>query len=105
MTTGLGRWTGLVAAAVLVALPALAADQVTFGTNWKAQAEHGGYYQAVVDGTYASHGLEVTIRQGGPNIHHPQLLAAGDRQSVVGGKRVSVRVNLGGGRIIKKKKK
>ena len=57
--------------------PAVAADKVTFGTNWKAQAEHGGYYQAVAAGIYAKHGLDVTVRQGGPQINHPQLLAAG----------------------------
>jgi NitT/TauT family transport system substrate-binding protein len=56
---------------------AWALDAVTFGTNWKAQAEHGGYYQAVADGTYERHGLEVTIRQGGPQVNHSQLLAAG----------------------------
>ena len=57
--------------------PAMALDQVTFGTNWKAQAEHGGYYQAVATGLYEEHGLEVTIRPGGPQVNHPQLLAAG----------------------------
>ena len=40
------------------------AEPVTFGTNWLAQAEHGGYYQAVADGTYEACGLEVTIMQG-----------------------------------------
>ena len=52
-------------------------DKLTFGTNWKAQAEHGGYYQAVATGIYKKHGLDVTIRMGGPQINHPQLLAAG----------------------------
>lgn len=88
MAIGLWRLTGLATAAALaaaVAMPAWAADRVTFGTNWKAQAEHGGYYQAAVDGTYASYGLEVTIRQGGPNINHPQLLAAGKIDFNMGG--------------------
>ena len=31
-----------------------AQDKVSFGTNWVAQAEHGGFYQAVADGTYTS---------------------------------------------------
>jgi NitT/TauT family transport system substrate-binding protein len=57
--------------------PALALDEVTFGTNWKAQAEHGGYYQAVATGIYEDYGLDVTIRPGGPQVNHPQLLAAG----------------------------
>ena len=46
------------------AVPAMALDKVTFGTNWKAQAEHGGFYQAVADGTYEKYGLDVTIRPG-----------------------------------------
>ena len=54
-----------------------AADKVTFGTDWRAQAEHGGFYQALATGIYAQHGLDVTLRQGGPQINHAQLLAAG----------------------------
>ena len=57
--------------------PAFALDKVTFGTNWLAEAEHGGYYQAVVDGTYAKYGLDVTILQGGPQANNGLLLAAG----------------------------
>lgn len=57
--------------------PAQELDAVSFGTNWKAQAEHGGYYQAVATGIYEEHGLDVTIRPGGPQVNHPQLLAAG----------------------------
>src|SRR2546430_15824320 len=52
-------------------------DKLSFGTNWKAQAEHGGYYQAVATGIYKKLGLDVTIRMGGPQINHPQLLASG----------------------------
>ena len=54
---------GLAAGAAMAALagPALALDEVTFGTNWVAEAEHGGFYQAVVDGTYEKYGLKVTI--------------------------------------------
>lgn len=62
---------------ILIALPALALDKVTFATNWRAQAEHGGFYQAVVDGAYARYGLDVTIQQGGPQINARLLLAAG----------------------------
>lgn len=50
---------------------------VTFVTDWKAQAEHGGFYQALANGYYADAGLDVTIRQGGPGINVPQLLAVG----------------------------
>ena len=60
-----------------VASTAQALDEVTFGTNWKAQAEHGGFYQAVATGIYEKHGLGVTIRPGGPQVNHAQLLAAG----------------------------
>ena len=52
-------------------------DKVSFATNWVAQAEHGGFYQAVADGTYKKHGLDVTIMPGGPNANHRLLLAAG----------------------------
>jgi NitT/TauT family transport system substrate-binding protein len=54
-----------------------AADQVSFGTDWKAEAEHGGYYQAIATGIYEKHGISVTLRQGGPQVNHAQLLAAG----------------------------
>jgi NitT/TauT family transport system substrate-binding protein len=64
---------------------ALAADKVSFGTNWLAEAEHGGYYQAVVDGTYAKHGLEVTIVPGGPQVNNGLLLAAGKLDFYMGG--------------------
>ena len=58
-------------------LAASAADKVSFGLDWKAEAEYGGYYQAAATGIYAKHGLEVTIQQGGPNVNHAQLLLAG----------------------------
>ncbi|MDX2144195.1 MAG: ABC transporter substrate-binding protein [Rhodospirillaceae bacterium] len=56
---------------------AYSADKIAFGTDWRAQAEHGGFYQALADATYAAHGLDVTLRQGGPQVNHAQLLAAG----------------------------
>jgi NitT/TauT family transport system substrate-binding protein len=62
---------------MLAAAPALAADHVVFATNWKAQAAHGGFYQAVADGTYAKYGLDVEIRQGGPQVNNRPLLPAG----------------------------
>lgn len=51
--------------------------RVVFATNWKAQAAHGGFYQALVDGGYAAAGLEVEIRQGGPQVNNRPLLPAG----------------------------
>ncbi len=62
---------------ILFALPAVALDKVTFGLDWKAEAEYGGYYQALATGLYAKRGLEVTIKQGGPQVNHTQLLLAG----------------------------
>ncbi|MCW7542071.1 ABC transporter substrate-binding protein [Aquabacterium sp. A7-Y] len=64
---GLGLLAGL----------AQAQDKVVFATNWKAQAAHGGFYQALVDGTYKKYGLDVTIQQGGPQINNRPLLPAG----------------------------
>ena len=52
-------------------------DKVSFGTNWVAQAEHGGHYQALVDGTYRRHGLDVTIVPGGPQVNNRILLPVG----------------------------
>ena len=56
---------------------AQAADRITFGTDWLAEAEHGGFYQAAADGTYAKSGLEVVIKQGGPQVNTPLLMATG----------------------------
>ena len=66
-------------------LSAFAADKVSFGTNWLAEAEHGGYYQAVADGTYAKYGLDVTIVQGGPQSNNAILLMAGKLDFDMGG--------------------
>jgi NitT/TauT family transport system substrate-binding protein len=68
--------------AVLWAAASAAAAQtqtqtVRFGTDWKAQAEHGGYYEAIAAGIYRRYGLDVELRQGGPQVNHAQLLAAG----------------------------
>jgi NitT/TauT family transport system substrate-binding protein len=56
---------------------AQALTKITFGTNWVAEAEHGGFYQALADGTYRKYGLDVTIRQGGPNANNRILLPVG----------------------------
>ena len=71
----------------LIALssPALALDKVTFGTNWLADPEAGGYYQAVVDGTFAKYGLDVTIMPGGPQSNGGMLLIAGKIEFFMGG--------------------
>ena len=57
--------------------PACAATHISFATDWKAQAEHGGFYEAVAEGLYARAGLDVHIIEGGPGVNVGQLLAAG----------------------------
>jgi NitT/TauT family transport system substrate-binding protein len=51
--------------------------KLSYGTNWLAEAEHGGFYQAEADGTYAKYGLDVTIVQGGPNVNGRLLMSSG----------------------------
>ena len=51
-------------------------ERIVFATNWKAQAAHGGFYQALADGTYRRYGLDVVIRQGGPQVNNAALLPA-----------------------------
>jgi NitT/TauT family transport system substrate-binding protein len=75
--------------AVVAGAPVRAQDRVTFGLDWRAEAEYGGYYQALATGLYAKKGLDVTIQQGGPQVNHMQLLMAG-----------RLDFNLGGGRAI-----
>ncbi len=54
-----------------------AQEKVVFATNRKAQAGHGGFYQALADGTYKKYGLDVDIQQGGPQVNNRPLLATG----------------------------
>jgi len=69
-----------------LAAPVLAQNphKVVFLTNWLAQAEHGGFYQAVAEGTYRKHGLDVEVRMGGPQVNVVQLLLAGQADLVMG---------------------
>jgi NitT/TauT family transport system substrate-binding protein len=67
----------LALAAALMPARAETLDKVSFGTNWVAEAEHGGFFQAVTDGTYKKYGLDVTIVPGGPNTNNRMLLTAG----------------------------
>jgi NitT/TauT family transport system substrate-binding protein len=76
-------------ALLINATAARADDAISFGLDWVAEAEYGGYYQAAATGLYASHGLAVTIRQGGPQVNQMQLMMAG-----------RLDFNLGGGRAI-----
>jgi NitT/TauT family transport system substrate-binding protein len=70
---------------VVMSAPAFALDKVTFATNWLADPEAGGYFQALVDGTYAKYGLDVTIMQGGPQSNGGMLLLAGKIEFFMGG--------------------
>ena len=65
------------AAAAIGPAGAQTLDKVAFGTNWVAEAEHGGFYQALADGTYRKYGLDVTIVPGGPSVNNRILLAVG----------------------------
>lgn len=77
--------TVAVVATLISSTSALALEQVTFGTNWVAQAEHGGYYQALVDGSYEECGLSVTIVPGGPQVNNRALLPTGRIDFLMGG--------------------
>jgi NitT/TauT family transport system substrate-binding protein len=72
---------GLLAGPVLLPLarPARAQtlDKLSFNTDWRAQAEHGGYYQAIAAGLYRARGIELDLRPGGPSLNIAQLLLAG----------------------------
>lgn len=57
---------------------------IRFATDWRAQAEHGGFYQALAAGEYARRGLDVQIVQGGPGVNVPQLLASGAVEAGMG---------------------
>lgn len=77
-----GLVAGLVAAA---GTQATGQESVSYGTNWVAQAEHGGFYQSVADGTYAECGLDVTIVPGGPQVNNRALMLAGRIEFHMGG--------------------
>lgn len=81
--------TSFISLAIGLSAGAASADghltPVTFGTNWLAQAEHGGFYQSVADGTYAECGLDVTIVSGGPQVNNRALMLADRIQFHMGG--------------------
>ena len=66
-------FVGLMTVLMTAACGAQELAKVRFGTNWVAEAEHGGFYQAVAEGTYAKYGLDVQIRMGGPQKPVPSL--------------------------------
>ena len=80
MSRTLFRHTSKLVAAAVFALGAhqvSAQDKVTFLTSWYAQAEHGGFYQALATGLYKKAGLDVTVKMGGPQVNGMQILGAG----------------------------
>ncbi len=81
------RWSALLGVVLSLCLAGLARAESTkfvFLTNWLAQAEHGGFYQALAEGTYSRNGLDVEVRMGGPQVNVMQLLLAGQADAVMG---------------------
>lgn len=79
--------SGRILGATLLALGASFAhadDKITFLTSWYAQAEHGGFYEAVAAGIYKKYGLDVTVKMGGPQVNAMQLLTAGQADLIMG---------------------
>lgn len=76
-------WLSAMALAAMV-MPAAAQEKLVFATDWRAQAEHGGFYQALATGLYKARGLDVTLRQGGVGMDPQQLLAAGAIDAAMG---------------------
>lgn len=71
---------------------AAAQEKVTYMTNWYAQAEHGGFYQAVATGIYKKYGLDVTIKMGGPQVNIMQMLGAGQTDCIMGSSDLQIMV-------------
>ena len=78
------RFSLLALAALGVSLGAQAQEKFIYLTNWYAQAEHGGFYQALAKGLYKEAGLDVSIKMGGPQVNGLQLLAAGQVDCFMG---------------------
>lgn len=76
---------------------AQAIEPFTYMTNWFAQAEHGGFYQAVAQGIYKKHGLDVTIKMGGPQVNITQMMAAGQADCIMGSSDIQMMQTREGG--------
>ncbi|WP_291020850.1 ABC transporter substrate-binding protein [Hydrogenophaga sp.] len=81
----------------LAASGAHAQEKFTYMTNWYAQAEHGGFYQAVATGIYKKHGLDVTIRMGGPQVNILQIMGAGQADCIMGSSDLQMMIARSGG--------
>lgn len=93
--------TFLALAALALAGSVHAQEKFTYMTNWYAQAEHGGFYQAVATGIYKKHGLDVTVKMGGPQVNILQLLAAGQADCIMGSSDLQIMIARNGGLPVK----
>jgi NitT/TauT family transport system substrate-binding protein len=59
-------------------------DKINLGLSWVAEAEYGGYYQAVAKNIYQDYGLDVTIKQGGPRMNAGMMLMSGAWDFAIG---------------------
>jgi len=82
----------LAAALAAASAGALAQEKFSYTTNWYAQAEHGGFYQALATGLYKKAGLDVSIKMGGPQVNTVLLMAAGQTDCVLGDPVQSIKV-------------
>lgn len=80
----LSRTLLALAAGLALSTGVQAQEKFTYMTNWYAQAEHGGFYQAVATGIYKKYGLDVTVKMGGPQVNIMQLMAAGQADCIMG---------------------
>ena len=62
---------------LLASHPAAALDQVSMQLKWKHQFQFAGYYAALEQGFYRDAGLDVSIREGGPDIDVTEAVATG----------------------------
>nr|WP_225785318.1 ABC transporter substrate-binding protein [Xenophilus sp. Marseille-Q4582] len=81
----------------LAAGGAHAQEKFTYMTNWYAQAEHGGFYQAVATGIYKKYGLDVTVKMGGPQVNILQIMAAGQADCIMGSSDLQMMIARSGG--------
>jgi NitT/TauT family transport system substrate-binding protein len=97
MKTSIARTLVATALGLAFAAGAQAQEKFSYMTNWYAQAEHGGFYQAVATGIYKKYGLDVTIKMGGPQVNIYQLLGAGQTDCVMGSSDLQAMIVRSGG--------
>ena len=97
MTSTISRTLLAAAFGLAFASGAQAQEKITYMTNWYAQAEHGGFYQAVATGIYKKYGLDVTVKMGGPQVNIMQLMAAGQADCIMGSSDLQMMIARSGG--------